>query len=148
MTASAGRLPDDWGLPGITAINEAWFTSGELAVQRCTACEWLQHPPEEVCRTCGAAEFEYPAVRPAGTIHSYTIAHYAAHSALRDSVPYAVVLVSLDDAPHIRVLGNMPDTPIEDVRIGLPVTAVWEERKAEDGTLILLPQWTSSRRDT
>ena len=143
MTASGtGRPPDDWALPAVTAVNEAWFTSGELAVQRCEACRTLQHPPEELCRTCGSDSLGHEAIRPDGTVYSYTIAHYAAHPALRDSVPYAVVLVSLDDAPHIRVLGNMPDTPVDEVRIGLPVTAVWEERKAEDGTLLLLPQWT------
>ena len=145
---TAGRLPDDWGLPAVTPVNEAWFTRGEMAVQRCDACRTVQHPPEELCRTCGATEFTYEAVRPAGTIYSYTIAHYAVHPALRDSVPYAVVLVSLDDAPQIRVVGNMPDTPVDEIRIGLPVEAVWEERKTDDGALVLLPQWVRARRDT
>ncbi|MCU1449790.1 MAG: hypothetical protein JWP02_1960 [Acidimicrobiales bacterium] len=139
------RPPDDWALPALTPVNEPWFTSGELAVQECQACQALQHPPEEVCRACGAREFQYKAVRPAGTVHSYTIAHYAVNRALADAVPYAVVLVSLNDAPQIRVLGNMPGTPLEDIHIGLAVEAVWEERKAEGGALILLPQWTIAR---
>ena len=142
-----GRLPDDWALPALTETNGAWFTSGELALQECCECRSVQHPPEEVCRSCGATEFGHRVVAPVGTLHSYTVAHYAVHPALRDAVPYAVVLVSLDDAPDVRVVGNMPDTPLEEIRIGLPVTAVWEERKADDGTLVLLPQWTT-RRDT
>ena len=58
-----------------------------------------------------------------------------------DGVPYAVVLVSLDDAPELRVVGNMPGVPIEDIRIGMAVEAIWEERHADDGAVILLPQW-------
>jgi len=73
-----------------------------------------------------------------GTVFSYTVCHYAANSALTESVPYTVVLVSLDDAPSIRVVGNLDGT---DVTIGMPVVATWEERTAEDGTVILLPQW-------
>jgi uncharacterized OB-fold protein len=53
-------------------------------------------------------------------------------------VPYTVVLVSLDDAPQIRVVGNIPGT---DVHIGMPVVAEWDEHTADDGTTILLPQW-------
>ena len=46
-------LPEDWALPALTPFNEAWFTSGALAVQRCTSCATLQHPPEEICHACG-----------------------------------------------------------------------------------------------
>ncbi|HET6795230.1 MAG TPA: OB-fold domain-containing protein [Acidimicrobiales bacterium] len=140
-----GRIPEDWALPALSPHNEAWYTSGQLALQRCSGCGSTQHPPEEVCRACGGDRFEYVPVRPAGTVHSYTVAHYPVHPALAGSVPYAVVLVSLDDAPETRVVGNMPGTPLEEIRIGLPVAAVWEERKAEDGTLLLMPHWTIRR---
>lgn len=136
-----GALPSDWGTPVVTPINEAWFTSGSLALQRCVSCANVQHPPEEVCRACGAMDFDVEVVAPMGTVHSFTIVHYAANAALADAVPYAVVLVALDDVPHVRVVGNMPETPIEDVRIGLPVVPFWEERAAEDGTVIRLAQW-------
>ncbi|MPY94361.1 MAG: DNA-binding protein [Acidimicrobiia bacterium] len=136
-----GDLPADWALPALTPFNEAWFTSGRLAVQRCAACATLQHPPEEPCHQCGGMEFTNEELAPRGTVHSYTVAHYAVNRALHDAVPYAVVLVSLDDAPHLRVVGNAPGVPIEEVRIGLPVTAYWEERVAEDGTVLRLPQW-------
>jgi uncharacterized OB-fold protein len=131
-------LPEDWALPALTPFNEAWFTSGAIAIQRCAACATLQHPPEEVCHTCGSMDFDSVTLGPTGTVHSYTVVHYAANKALADSVPYTVVLVSLDDAPQIRVVGNLPGT---DASIGMPVVAEWDEHTAEDGTRILLPQW-------
>lgn len=134
-------LPRDWALPQLTSFNAAWFTSGALAVQRCTACTVLQHPPEEICHACGAMAFDAVTLSPHGTVHSYTVVHYAASPALAEAVPYVVVLVSLDDAPELRVVGNLLDADPGDVRIGVPVVAEWEERVAEDGTRILLPQW-------
>lgn len=133
-------LPPDWALPALTPFNEAWFTSGAIAVQRCVACSTLQHPPEEICHACGAMAFDAVTLSPRGTVHSYTVVHYAANKALADAVPYTVVLVSLDDEPDIRVIGNIEGT---EVRIGMPVVATWEERTAEDGTVILLPQWVA-----
>jgi uncharacterized OB-fold protein len=132
-----GELPRDWGLPELTATNEAWFTSGALAVQRCDDCGTLQHPPEETCHVCGHMTFGVEVLAPRGTVHSYTVVHYPANSALAESVPYTVVLVSLDDAPHVRVVGDIDG----EVEIGVPVEAWWDEREADDGTIIRLPRW-------
>jgi len=134
-------LPADWALPLPNRLNEAWFTAQRLAVQRCTACDVRQHPPEEICHRCGGTDFGHDDLGPNGTVYSYTVAHYAVNRALADSVPYAVVLVSLDDDPTIRVVGNMPGTPLDAIHIGLPVTVTWEEHTAEDGAVIHLPQW-------
>lgn len=125
------------GLPVLTPTNTAWFTSGEVAIQRCLSCTTLQHPPEEVCHQCGAMEFDTKVLAPRGTVHSYTIVHHAANKALLDMVPYAVVLVSLDDAPHLRVVGNLEG----EVHIGLAVVARWEDHDGDDGTTIRLLQW-------
>jgi uncharacterized OB-fold protein len=139
-------LPEDWALPELTRWNEAWFTSGSIAIQRCTACATLQHPPEEICHACGGTAFDTVVLAPRGTVHSYTIVHYAANPALAGSVPYAVVLVSLDDAPDVRVVGNLLADGDETSRptIGMPVEAEWAERTAADGRRILLPQWRAS----
>ena len=133
-----GALPPDWALPQLTPFNEAWFTSGAIVIQRCTACGTRQHPPEEVCHACGAMTFDTEELAPTGTVYSYTVVHYAANSALAGSVPYAVVLVALDEAPEIRVVGNLDGA---DVTIGMPVVATWEERTAEDASVIQLLQW-------
>jgi len=131
-------MPDGWTLPAITPFNEAWFTSGALAVQRCTTCATLQHPPEEICHVCGAMSFDTVTLAPRGTVASYTVVHYAAHRSLAEAVPYTVVLVSLDDAPDLRVVGNLDG---DDVHIGMAVVPYWDERVADDGTVVRLPQW-------
>jgi uncharacterized OB-fold protein len=133
-----GVLPAGWAVPALDPCNREWFTSGTLAVQRCQRCATLQHPPEEICHACGSLELGTTPLTGRGTVHSFTVVHYAASPALAGAVPYTVVLVSLDDAPRLRVVGNLLEG---DARIGLPVRAVWEERTTDDGTTVILPQW-------
>jgi uncharacterized OB-fold protein len=135
-----GVLPDDWTLPALTPRNAEWFTSGALKVQQCSECGALQHPPEELCHHCGSFDLGFKELAGRGTVYSYTVAHYAVNRALVDAVPYAVVLVSLDEAPEVRIIGNVLDIPPDQVRIGMPVEAVWEEREV-DGDQLLVPQW-------
>jgi uncharacterized protein len=144
--AVPGVLPRDWALPAIDRTNRAWFTSGALALQQCAVCNALQHPPEEICHVCGSMQFVTRTVAPTGTVYSYTIVHHAAHPALEASVPYAVVLVAIDDVPEVRVVGNLLDVGMSEVVIGLPVEAVWEERPTDDNAAVLLPQWRRRRK--
>jgi hypothetical protein len=138
---SHGPLPEDWTLPAITPLTEAWFTSGRLAVQTCASCGSRQHPPEEICHRCGSVEFGATDLSPTGVIHSFTVVHHAAHPALADCVPYIIVLVALDDDPTIRVIGNLIDAHSDDLAVGRSVMCVWTECADEMGN-VLIPQWT------
>ncbi len=136
-----GPLPDDWALPLVDDTNRAWFTAHELALQQCAACGRVQHPPEEVCRACASMAFGTTVVAPTGTVYSYTVVHHAVNAALEAAVPYVVVLVCLDDRPDVRVVGNLLGVDRDEVAIGLPVEAVWQERHGDDGDTVWLPQW-------
>lgn len=76
---------------------------GELAICRCRECRGWMHPPLERCRLCGAAT-AFETVTGSGRIHSFIVMHRASVPGLRE-VPYAIVLVDLDDAPGIRLTG-------------------------------------------
>jgi len=113
-------------------------------VQRCHQCGTRQHPPEELCHHCGSLDLGHEGLAATGTVHSYTVAHYPVNRALADAVPYAVVLVSLDDAPELRVVGNVVDVDPVAISIGMRVVATWEERSIDDGTVIQLPLWRAA----
>jgi uncharacterized OB-fold protein len=134
-------LPEDWALPEIDTLNEDFFTSGRLLLQACRACSAVQHPPEHVCRSCQASDFESRESAGRGTVYSFTIAHYPAHPALSDSVPYAAVLVELDDHKHVRLMGNVLDVEPSEVSIGMRVRVVWQEVNDASGRTLKLPQW-------
>ncbi len=126
-------------LPELTPYNRAWFTSGTLAVQHCSVCDVLQHPPEELCHRCGRTSLDTKKLAPTGTVYSHTVVHYPASPPLAASVPYTVVLVALDEAPQVRVVGDLLGDP-HDVAVGMPVVAEWSEHGA-DGEVIRLPHW-------
>ena len=133
-------MPGGWTLPALDTYNRPFFTSGQIVLQECVDCRTVQHPPEEVCHACQGTAFATRDVEGRGTVFSYVVIHHAANATLRDRVPYAVVLVSLDALPQVRIVGNLLDVPPESVSIGLPVRAVWEEVRT-DAETILLPQW-------
>jgi uncharacterized OB-fold protein len=135
-------LGDQWPLPVLDEANRAFFTAGRLTLQRCRGCGHVQHPPEEVCERCQEMEFEDFASAGRGRVESVSVVHYPVHPALVDAVPYAVVLVSVEEAPDVLISGNVVGTAPDDVGIGNAVRAVFEEvRDPESGETLRIPQW-------
>ena len=135
-------LGDRWPLPQIDDVNREWFASGEIRVQRCLDCGAFQHPPEDVCSSCQSFNLEMVASAGRGRIESLTVVRHPPHPALAEVVPYAVVVVSLDDAPGVNAVGNLLGAPPEDLRIGQAVRATFEEVPDPDGGEPLhVPQW-------
>jgi hypothetical protein len=135
-------LGEGWLLPALDTKNRAWFTSGSLALQSCARCEAVQFPPEDACRSCGSFELGARASAGRGRVESVVVVHHAVHPLLRPRVPYAVVLVSLDDAPGVRLLGNVANRAPDRVAIGDRVRVIFEEiADPESGETLRIPQW-------
>lgn len=138
-------LGDDWLLPALDERNRAWFTSGRLALQACERCAALQFPPEDACRRCGSFALGTRESAGRGRVESVAVVHHAVHPLLRGRVPYAVALVALDDAPHVRLLGNVLNRAPDRVAIGDRVRVVFEEvRDPESGETLRIPQWEAT----
>jgi hypothetical protein len=129
-------------LPEIDPLNEAWFTSGQITVQECERCESVQHPPDEMCRSCQSTDLGWRVCSGEGRIESVAVVHHPVHPALADCVPYAVVVVSVKDAPGVNAVGNVVNRPAGEVEIGQSVRAVFEEVADPDGgDSLWIPQW-------
>ena len=136
------HLGDDWMLPALDDLNRAWFTAGRIRVQACDGCGALQHPPDEVCGSCQGTKFSWRDCSGEGRVESVAVVHHPVHPALADKVPYAVVVVSLDDAPGVNAMGNVLNRAPADVKIGQRVRAVFEEVNDEEtGERLRIPQW-------
>lgn len=94
---------------------------GVFTLQRCTKCSEFQFPMLETCRKCGGKPELVPATGK-GTIYSYIINHRAVAPGFDDLLPYAVALMSPDEAPHLHVPGRVVGVANEDVHIGQKVT--------------------------
>jgi len=135
-------LGDDWMLPGTDALTKRFFSAGRLVFQQCAKCAHVQHPPSDVCGACQSFEFTERASAGQGRIESLTVAHYAVHPALKERVPYVVVLVSIDDVPGVRVIGNVLNRAPREVAVGQRVRVCFEEAKdPQSGETLRIPQW-------
>lgn len=110
----------------------------ELMIQRCQACGAAQWEPEWFCTGCGADQPAWEVVSATGRIYSWERVWTPVHPALKDAVPYLVVVVELPDAGGVRMVGNLLGDPRQTVEIEAAVEAVFEDHAEPDYTLV---QW-------
>lgn len=141
-------LGESWALPSLDALSRGFFTAGVLTLQQCNACKHIQHPPEDVCESCQSFDLGRFASAGKGRIESVAVVTQAVHPLLEDIVPYAIVLVSLADAPGILIAGNVSGTEPDAVRIGDAVRVIFEEVKdPRTGEDLKIPQWRMASED-
>jgi uncharacterized OB-fold protein len=120
-------LPDDADRPYWDALKE-----GRLVVARCEACGGRARRRPMVCPNCRGERFSWSEVSGRGTIYAFTVARQTWVAGFSDELPYVVVAVALDEQPSLLVTANLVGTyAIEELDIGLPVTAVFEPRGDE-----------------
>ena len=112
------------------------------ALQLLPQCKHIQHPPEDVCESCQSFELGGFASAGKGRIESVAVVTQAVHALLADRVPYAIVLVSVADAPGILIAGNVLGKELDAIKIGDPVRVVFEEaRDPSTEAGLKIPQW-------
>lgn len=115
-------------VPRITPELAPWFEAaraGRLVVQRCAGCGALRFPARELCSGCWSREATWQPVSGRGEIFSFYRMHQVYHPGFAAEVPYAVVVVKLEEGPTMT--SNVIDCPPERLRIGLPVEVVFTE---------------------
>ncbi|MFI2203850.1 Zn-ribbon domain-containing OB-fold protein [Streptomyces sp. NPDC020192] len=121
-----------------------YAAQGELRVQACADCGEPRFPPRPCCPHCQSFASEWRLTGGHGRIWSYVVPHPPLLPDYAEQAPYNVVVVELEDAPRIRLVGNLvrhAGDPLnsldpERIRIGARVHAVFP-----DGGL---PQWVLS----
>jgi uncharacterized OB-fold protein len=129
---------DDAPLPLLDDDSAAFWQAalrGELVIQACASCGALRHPPRPMCPVCRSLESEWRAMSGNATIWSYVVPHPPLLPAFMPVAPYNVCVVSLDEDPAIRLVGNLvtePGAPINSIdpatiEIGTPVRVIFEQ---------------------
>jgi hypothetical protein len=135
-------LGEGWAVPALDDSNRAFFTSGSLTLQQCRGCAHIQHPPEDVCDSCQSFDLGHFESVGRGRVESVVVVHHPVHPGIADRVPYAIVLVSIDDAPGVLVAGNVVRVAPESIAIGDRVRVVFEDASDPNtGQSLKIPQW-------
>jgi hypothetical protein len=130
----ANALPADFAeLAPDACTAPFWLAARQhrLVVPKCTKCGTFRFPPSPFCHECTHQEVDLVEVAGTGTVYTYTVVRHAVVPQLADHVPYVVAVVDLDDAAGVRMIVNIVESDPEAVRIGSPVSIVWDDVDAE-----------------
>ena len=100
-----------------------------LLLKRCPRCRAFLHPRRMVCSACGTVPLEWRQASGRGTIYTYSAVHRAPRPEFKDSIPYYVGIVALEEEVHLftRFFAREPGR----IRIGAAVSV--EFRQLETG---------------
>src|SRR5437762_8490838 len=129
-------VPNEWTKPFWDAAKR-----GVLELQRCQACRRFQHPPYPTCVNCMAIDLAFEPVSGKGAIYTYTIMYHAGDKRFAAAVPYASIIVELDDAPGALLAANLLEAPYTEAKVGRRVEGVFEPLNDD----ITLPQFRLAR---
>jgi len=114
---------------------------GVLALQRCQICKHFQHPPYATCVSCMATDLAFEPVSGKGAIYAYTIMYHTGDKRFASVVPYASIIVELDDAPGALLAGNLLGASYTEAKVGRRVEVIFEPLNDD----ITLPQFRLAR---
>ena len=115
-------------LPQIDEENR-WYWEAlkrhELYLQKCRDCGALRYYPRALCSECLSSRTEYVRSSGHGKVYTFTATYQNQAAGFRESLPYILAYVELGEGA--KVLCNLIDCKAEDVRIGMPVEAAYED---------------------
>ncbi len=104
---------------------------GRFIGERCGRCGKVYVPPRGSCPRCGVPTTDEVPIADTGTVTTFCIVNMPFAGSVE--VPYVSASVLLDGA-DIPIFHLVQDVPVDDVRMGMRVRAVWaspEERKPD-----------------
>ena len=125
-------------IPTVTPAMSEFFAAartGVLKVQKCGACGALRFPAFELCSKCNSSKSSWVAVSGRGEVFSYNIMHQVYHPAFAGEVPYAVVVVELEEG--CKFVSNLLGVKPHEIKCGMPVEVVFEKVTPE----MMLPKF-------
>jgi uncharacterized protein len=113
-------------LPKVNERNAHFWQGGAdgvLRLLRCQSCGTYLHPPSAACFSCRSLQLAAAAVSGRGVVYSHTINHYRWLPDMEP--PYVVAEVELVEQEGLRLITNIVECDVEQVRIGMEVAVVF-----------------------
>jgi uncharacterized OB-fold protein len=104
---------------------------GKLMGQRCPSCKKVYVPPRGACPRCAVPTAEEVQISDKGTVVIYSVVRVPSQN-IEIELPYCAAHILLDGA-DIAFQGLIQECPVEEIRAGMRVQAVWKP-ESEWGT--------------
>jgi uncharacterized protein len=114
--------------PKVTGRNAHFWQGGAdgfLRVLRCQSCGTYLHPPSPACWSCRSMEVAPEALSGRGVVYAYTVNHYRWLPDMEP--PYVVAEVDLVEQEGLRLMTNIVECPLDEVRTGMEVQVVFAQ---------------------
>lgn len=113
-------------------LNLAWhrasIEAGSLCVQCCATCGLWRQPPRRFCAACASDDARFEPVCGRGRVLSFAVSHRSVDPGWAAQVPFATLVVELEEGPRIVAATALAPT---DISIGLPVDLRIEPRGSD-----------------
>jgi len=119
-------------VPAITPEMREFFDgarAGRLMVQKCDSCGRLRFPAHELCSKCNSTASRWVPVSGRGEVFSFNIMHQVYHPGFAAEVPYAVVVVELEEG--CKFVSNLLGVKPHEIKCGMPVEVTFEKLSDE-----------------
>ena len=108
------------------------IAAGKILGQRCPECEKVYVPPRGACPTCGVPTTDDVELGSKGTVTTFCVVNIPFAGSVE--VPYVCASVLLDGA-DVTLFHLVQEAPVDEVRMGMRVEAVWVPREELAPTL-------------
>lgn len=109
--------------------------TGQLLYRHCKSRGQGVHVPARFCGACGSNDTEWRESPGRGTVYSWaTVVHQVNPAYPAYPAPHTIVVIALDDAPAVRLLGSLQGEV--GLKAGQPMQAFFDEICSRTG----LPQ--------
>jgi len=119
-------------IPAITPEMREFFDgarAGRLMLQKCDSCGRLRFPAHELCSKCNSTASRWVPVSGRGEVFSFNIMHQVYHPGFAAEVPYAVVVVELEEG--CKFVSNLLGVKPHEIKCGMPVEVTFEKLSDE-----------------
>jgi len=126
-TATEKQRPKRFEPPASETTQPFWDATREerFLIQVCNRCSQKIFYPREVCPTCLLSDqLGWKEASGKGTVHAISVQHKPANPMMADRVPYAVVIIELEEG--IRLMSNLVTDDPEAAAVGDAVILTWE----------------------
>ncbi len=100
-----------------------------LRLQACADCGKVRHYPRPVCDACWSMSARWIDASGRGTVHSWTITHYAFHPGFKGDLPYILLTVDLPEG--VRMNAQARGIEASALRVGLPIKLAFDAVTAD-----------------
>jgi uncharacterized OB-fold protein len=130
-------------LPEIQPWSKAFWEGTKqhkLLIQECKDCGVKIFYPRKFCPECWSANLTWAEASGKGKVFSYSVTTAGVEERFADDLPFVLALVDLEEG--VRMMTNIVNCKLEEVKIGMDVKVVFEDVTDD----ITLPKWKPAKQ--